>query len=222
MIVQPISDAHSDVPGFSGYPPPAPGVDLVLVAGDVREGLAAAIREVRRAYPAPTAVCLVAGNHEFWRSVHAQQIEEGRRAALLHDVHLLERDEVRDHKRIAWSKDPWRRFRPQEARALHVRSRDFIERELARDRCPTVVLTHFPPVPEAITPEQRRSLTAAAACSDLSHLFKVEYAPTHWIFGHTHRAMNARRGPTRLISNPIGYPGERTGFDATFTFEAPT
>jgi predicted phosphodiesterase len=34
-----------------------------------------------------------------------------------------------------------------------------------------------------------------------------------WIFGHTHRAVDVTMGRCRLISNPRGYPGERTGFE---------
>jgi hypothetical protein len=41
-------------------------------------------------------------------------------------------DVMRDHKRIKWQRNPWMRFRPDEARALHLQSRAFIETELAK------------------------------------------------------------------------------------------
>ena len=34
-----------------------------------------------------------------------------------------------------------------------------------------------------------------------------------WIFGHTHNAIDAEFGRCRVISNPRGYPTEKTGFD---------
>jgi hypothetical protein len=255
VIVQPISDLHTDARGFGGFPPPATGVDLVLAAGNVREGLAAAIGELRRAYPAPIQICVAAGNHEFWGSVWADEIREGRRAAQAHGVHFLENrtvhvnslrivgctlwtsydlfgesfrpsamraayDEVRDHKRIKWSSRPWLRFRPQEARALHLKSRSFIKRELAKKHHgPTLILTHFPPTAGAVAPAHRCSMTTAAACSDLLHMLDRKDSADYWIFGHTHRAMDRRHGRTRLISNPVGYAGENTGFDASLTFE---
>jgi hypothetical protein len=41
-------------------------------------------------------------------------------------------DVMLDHKRIKWRKQPWQRFRPDEARALHLRSRAYIDAELAK------------------------------------------------------------------------------------------
>jgi hypothetical protein len=38
---------------------------------------------------------------------------------------------LNDHRRISWSKQPWSRFRPQEAWRLHQQSRAFIETTLA-------------------------------------------------------------------------------------------
>ena len=35
-----------------------------------------------------------------------------------------------------------------------------------------------------------------------------------WIFGHTHEAVDVTIGGCRFVSNPLGYPGETTGFDA--------
>ena len=63
MILQPMSDLHSDFPGFKGYPAPAPGASVIVVAGDTRQGLAAALRELRAAYPPPLEVVVVAGLH---------------------------------------------------------------------------------------------------------------------------------------------------------------
>lgn len=256
MIIQPMSDLHADVPGFGGYPRLLPGVDAILVAGDTREGLGAAIAELRTAYPRPTELVAVAGNHEFWGSVWGREIDHGRRAAAQNAVRFLENhttfigrvrilgctlwtdyaalgvglralamraayDEVRDHKRIKWNSNPWQRFRPQEAKALHQQSLSWIESELARVHAgPTVVLTHFPPTLDAVEP-RKRTIAAAAACSDLLPIVD-RYQPDYWISGHTHVRMNIRRGRTRLISNPLGYPHESTGFSPDMTIEVDT
>lgn len=37
-----------------------------------------------------------------------------------------------------------------------------------------------------------------------------------WIFGHTHHAVDTEISGCRLVSNPKGYPGERTGFVPDF------
>ena len=91
MILQPMSDLHSDFPGFKGYPAPAPGAAVIVVAGDTRQGLAAALRELRAAYPPPLEVVVVAGNHEFWaRPALPAAIDEGRRVAAELGLHYLE------------------------------------------------------------------------------------------------------------------------------------
>lgn len=40
-----------------------------------------------------------------------------------------------------------------------------------------------------------------------------------WIFGHTHYVVDTIVSGCRVISNPRGYPGERTGFSPDFTIE---
>jgi hypothetical protein len=40
-------------------------------------------------------------------------------------------EDLNDHRRIGWSKQPWLRFRPQEAMLLHHRSRAFLATALA-------------------------------------------------------------------------------------------
>src|SRR5258708_36116960 len=69
---------------------------------------------------------------------------------------------MRDHRRIKWERSPWKRFRPQEARMLHLRSRVSIEAELAKPHAgPTVVLTHHAPVVEPAAPRLRVRLGPA-------------------------------------------------------------
>jgi predicted phosphodiesterase len=38
-----------------------------------------------------------------------------------------------------------------------------------------------------------------------------------WIFGHTHHAVDTVVSGCRVVSNPKGYPGERSGFSSEFT-----
>nr|WP_249158424.1 metallophosphoesterase [Bradyrhizobium jicamae] len=256
--MQPMSDLHSDFRGFPGYPPPVPGVSVIVVAGDTRQGLAAALRELRVAYPPPLEVVVVAGNHEFWaRPALPAAIDEGRRVAADLGLHYLENnvaviggttgvrfvgctlwsdyalfgeasraaamraalEGMRDHKRIKWQSNPWARFRPQEARALHLTSRSFLEAALAESHTgPTVVVTHFAPAIQAVSLRHRDGLLAASACTDLTPLVD-RFAPTAWISGHTHFAYRMTRGPTLMLSNPHGYPDERLGFDPLLTIE---
>lgn len=124
-----------------------------------------------------------------------------------------------DHKRIKWQRQPWRRFRPIEARMLHERSRAFLEAELARDHVgTTVVMTHTGPTLEHIAPVDRSSLISAAYASRLDEVID-RFQPAYWISGHVHYPVDLVRGCTRLISNPCGYASEVAGYDPSFTIE---
>jgi hypothetical protein len=128
-------------------------------------------------------------------------------------------DENRDHKRIKWSTKPWRRFRPQEARWLHLRSRAFIEAELSKAHFgPTLVVTHFPPTVEALPPSLLGKISATSVCSDLLPIID-RHQPDCWIWGHTHFHVDSARGRTRMISNPSGYPDEDLSFDPTMVVQ---
>ncbi len=65
MRIQLISDLHVDV--RAGYVPEvADGVDVVVVAGDVCEGIQDGMAFLRAHIPATVPVVMVAGNHEFY------------------------------------------------------------------------------------------------------------------------------------------------------------
>jgi len=129
-------------------------------------------------------------------------------------------DTMRDHKRIKWQREPWKRFRPQEARRLHLQSRAYLEAELSKlhDDGPTLVITLHPGTIEAIAPALQRSLGSAAYASELLPIAD-RHQPDFWLSGHTHVSMNFRRGRTRLISNPCGYADENRYFDPLYTIE---
>src|SRR5260370_32964 len=107
---------------------------------------------------------------------------------------------MRDHRRTKWERDPWKRVRPQDAHMLPLRSRAYSEMELAKphDR-PTVVLTHHASGVEALQPQLRGRMIAAAYASDLGSTID-RYQPDYWISGHTHFPIDLRRHRTPPIS----------------------
>jgi len=48
--------------------------------------------------------------------------------------------------------------------------------------------------------------------------FIEKYEPIVWVHGHTHNFFDYNLGPTRVICNPVGYPGEN-GHKKLFTIE---
>lgn len=128
-------------------------------------------------------------------------------------------DGLMDHKRIKWRKDPWARFRPQEAALLHAQSRQFLEAALSQHHDgPTVAVTHHAVTLDAVAPRFQRSLLSAAYASELLPMVD-RHQPAVFVTGHTHVSMNLRRSCTRLVSNPRAYPGENRSFDPAFTME---
>lgn len=258
MRLQIMHDLHLNHRG-SGRPPPlADGVDMVLVAGDTCEGLVKAVEHLRSAYPAPTEIVMVAGNHELWSKNldFEEHWEMGHLAAELHGVHLLENsvetvrgirlmgctlwtdyelfgarmrevamhtaaDTMLDHRRIKWSRNPWQRFRPTEARILHHQSRSFLETELAKPYAgPTVCISHHAMTLEAVAPAHRDSIVTAAYASEMTSMID-RFQPDLIVTGHTHYGMDRMRGRSRLLSNPSGYPGESRSFNPAFVVELP-
>lgn len=141
------------------------------------------------------------------------------RAASMRDA----RSGLNDHRLIRWATRPrWLRFRPEEALALHVRSRAFLAGALARLPAtpgnPHVVVTHHAPSALSVAERFRDGPLNPAYASRLDAL--VEGArPTLWVHGHVHDRFDYRIGATRVLCNPHGYPTEATGFDPGLVIE---
>src|SRR6185295_14286466 len=96
------------------------------------------------------------------------------------------RDGLNDHRRIKWSRNPWRRFRPEEAQSLHRRSRAYLEAQLANLYVgPTIVVTHHAPHPDSVPGLYRHDLLSGAYASDLTGVIQAA-RPALWIHGHIH------------------------------------
>ena len=92
-----LSDLHLDANREAPLrlPTPRPQHDVVVLAGDICEGMATAIAWIEHEGLNARPVVYVPGNHEFYGTSLAEGLERGRAAArLLRNVHVLERDGV--------------------------------------------------------------------------------------------------------------------------------
>lgn len=135
---------------------------------------------------------------------------------------------MNDHRRIAWTRKPeWKRFRPEEAYALHRASVAFLTRALAvpppagRTSSPKVVVTHHAPSARSIAPAFRGHSLNPCYVSRLDGLIEVG-RPSLWVHGHTHTSFDYRVGDTRVVCNPKGYGAENPAFDAGLVVEVPS
>lgn len=141
------------------------------------------------------------------------------RAAAMRDARVG----LNDHRLIAWKRRPeWQRFRPEEALALHVASRRFLETTLQPIADGMlrahVVVTHHAPSAGSIAPRFVGKPLNAAFASRLDGLI-VGGRPSLWIHGHTHGSVDYRLGGTRVLCNPRGYPGENPDFQPGLVVE---
>ncbi|MBS0248343.1 MAG: metallophosphoesterase [Proteobacteria bacterium] len=126
---------------------------------------------------------------------------------------------LNDHRRISWTKQPWTRFRPQEALLLHHTSRKYIEKTLAESFVgPTVVVTHHAPHVGSLHPRYANEILSAAYVSDLSKSIEAAQ-PDLWVHGHVHSSFDYKVGGTRIVCNSHGYGSENADFNASLVVE---
>jgi Icc-related predicted phosphoesterase len=126
---------------------------------------------------------------------------------------------MNDHRLIGWQKDPWLRFRPQEAALLHHQSKEYLANILATEfEGPTVAISHTAVHWGSIHPRFRADPLTGAFLSDQSALIEA-LQPTLWVHGHVHNSSDYRVGKTRIVCNPHGYGSENPDFDGALVVE---
>lgn len=114
---------------------------------------------------------------------------------------------MNDYREIKWfTGSTWRKLLPRDIVPMNSRSRDFIFGAIA-DRQKTIVVTHHAPT--------ELSVAAHFRGEALNHCYANEWAndildrgPRYWLHGHMHDPVDYELGDTRVVANPIGYPGQ--------------
>ena len=126
---------------------------------------------------------------------------------------------MNDHRLIGWQKQPWLRFRPEEAALLHHQSKTYLAKVLATEFAgPTVAISHHAVHWDSVHPRFRSDPVTAAFVSDQSALIEAHH-PTLWVHGHVHNSSDYRVGKTRIVCNPHGYGSENPDFDGALVVE---
>ncbi|MBB5187105.1 Icc-related predicted phosphoesterase [Zhongshania antarctica] len=113
-----------------------------------------------------------------------------------------------DHRLITHGyQSPYKFFAPEDAQKVHNRSKYWLVSELSKPWSgKTVVITHHAPHRNSIHPKFARDHLTPAFASDLTDIisnFDIEL----WIHGHMHDAADYSVYGTRVLCNPMGYPG---------------
>lgn len=114
---------------------------------------------------------------------------------------------MNDYKMIR--RDPsYSRLRSIDMHVMHNESLRWLEKSLSESTSKTnVVVPHHAPSIQSIPEKYRNDLVSAGYASNLES-FIQRTKPDLWIHGHIHEAFDYYIGPTRVICNPKGYPGE--------------
>ena len=77
---------------------------------------------------------------------------------------------------------------------------------------PRVVISHHAPVINPRSQYLGSPLMPAFNSLDMQDIIE-HYQPDLWIYGHTHECDDQTIGKTRIVSNQMGYPNRRGGFE---------
>lgn len=209
---------------------PAQGADLLVLAGDIHNG----VRGAEAFFDWPTPVVYVAGNHEFYDHAWEDTRRDLRKACAGTNVTFMDNDVIElsgvrllgctlwtdfrlggadpslamavveqaltDHRVIHTEAGL---LRARQTLADHQASRRWLEVELTRPfDGPTVVVTHHAPHPMSVHPRFAGHPINPGFVSDLTSLLGEADL---WLHGHTHDSFDYRVGRCRVLANPAGY-----------------
>ncbi len=243
MKIHFLSDLHNE---RDPYQPVVREADLVILAGDIDEGIRG-MTWARRTYDCP--VFYVAGNHEYYHG-HLERTHDQLREASDDHVRFLDetglvREDIRFLAATGWTDFGATGDAPLAEWSARVRFKDFERIRAANGRLAqpvdfkirnhsarrwlaqrlaepfagtTVVITHHAPAMQslALQPYPSGPLDASFA-NRWEDLLGPPVA--YWIHGHTHLAVDYTVAGTRVLSNPRGVPREQTGFISDWMLE---
>lgn len=173
-------------------------------------------------------VCL--GNHDFYGYYDLATMPEGYCKQIRHNVHAYynkvvllgdvdiivstlwsfiepfdayqTEKGVSDFYRILYN---GHRLTADDFNAEHERCFDFIRRAVKESRAKTkIVLTHHVPTQQCTAQEFRSSTINGAFTVELGN-YIADSDIDYWIYGHSHRNIDAQIGKTKILSNQLGY-----------------
>lgn len=242
MRIQIASDLHLEQrPGCMPDPNefcPAIDRDVLVLAGDIGAGMSARRFIEREARISP--VIYVPGNHEYDTAESREDLDRSWRAlaAGLPGLHYLAGDAIeiggarfwgapwhsdlfgrRDASHLDWINGVVTDFqaRPDDTvpwTVGHHLETHWLQTEnlLAQTGFLEVVITHWPPVTTALSPQHRSNLLAGYWVNDREDLVR-EIRPQLWISGNVHGPHDVMVGVTRCVANTTGDPVDGTGMD---------
>ena len=118
-----------------------------------------------------------------------------------YDAYMVEHG-VNDFYRINYR---GRRLRADDFNEEHERCLRFIKKAVAESTAKTkIVMTHHVPTTFCTAEEFKGSMINGAFTVELGN-YIADAGIDYWIYGHSHRNIDAQIGQTRIVSNQLGY-----------------
>jgi len=221
VTIQIISDVHTEfMPGSwkSKLIALLVKADITILAGDIVNHASKLKDFLMVVKEFSDRVIYVTGNHEYYKKSTDEEYREV--CSEIEGVHFLQRDRVQiegiwfagatlwtniDNYAAKMMNDP---FSGEEIRAKHQVDLDWLQENVQEG---DVVITHHLPSLKLIHPQYKGSNINSGFASDLDEVISA-LKPVIWVSGHTHTPFDLMHENTRLLVNPVGYPGENKDF----------
>ncbi len=208
-------------------------VPMLVMAGDIAHHriIEPVFRDVSTEYQ---HVIVVLGNHDYYGLRPAQALDVYREAASKYpNVQVLNNDrttiahEGKDYiidGTTGWYNKVGVQMYPNwpdveciegftyEIGDLHKQAIDFLL-DKACEGPADLIVTHMLPGAAAVSEPWKNSRSNVMFVMASDPILKAVGAPM-WVYGHTHDHVDVQHGDTRLVANPVGYPGEQRRFRA--------
>ena len=245
------SDLHLDVNASFAFalPQPCPEHDVVVIAGDICEGMARGVRWIAASGLNTKPVIYIAGNHELYDRDRLADVTEARQAAAAFpNIHVLEGDRLDIGGKTFLGATLWTDYEVagDRATAMSLAERymsdhnmirlgrrkwtatDARAEHLSRRAWLADALAGIPREDTIVVTHHApspRSCSTRFRGHPLNPSFVSDLGPLlatagTWIHGHTHTAADYRHEGCRVINNPRGYVrSEVTGFQDDLVIE---
>jgi len=127
-------------------------------------------------------------------------------------------DRMNDYRKIRVSSD-FRKLRTRDTAAINAFSKSWLEKQIDSSYTgKKVVITHHAPSAKSLEPGWKSDELSPTYASNMETYIET-FKPELWIHGHIHDHNDYMLGQTRIVSNPRGYPKEKSGFISDFVVE---
>lgn len=226
-----ISDIHTEIRAnnYILSEEKLPSADILILAGDIgcmsnKENYIFFLKDLSVKYE---HIIIVPGNHEYYDVSFKDVVPELKKMCSFSlNIHILEKesiviDGIEFIGTTLWSlssKDSFLKSSEYQKGVFtshleyiesFIDSYKFLKNKLeAPSQIPQIVITHHLPIEKFINPR-----FTLCGINDLYATNILEYLNLSnvsiWFCGHSHESSKIKYGETLIISNPLGYPGEK-------------